>query len=456
MRYPDWLAYATAVIEEAGYNVKLVDGAAEGSTHLDMHNLAASLNPDVTILDVTTPSFYNDVRVAKIFKENGSLVVAVGPHVSALPEESLKESNGAFDVIARREYDYTVLDIIQHFEDGKGFEGVNGVTYMEGNKIKSTPDRPFIENLDALPFPAWHHLNFKNYYNAGYLNPYLDIIGGRGCPFKCTFCLWPQVMHGRKYRFRSPQNIVDEMEYDITTWPKTRELFFEDDTFTVNHKRAYQICKEIISRKIDVVWSCNSRCDVLDLKLLKYMKRAGCRMLLVGPESGSQRVLNNVKKGITLDEIRKFAELAKMAGLELHTCWVIGLPGETRHTIELTIRFSKELDTEQLQVSGAVPFPGTEFYEWAKKNGYLKAKKWSDWLDPYGEQTPVIEYPWLSAREIREACDRLLREYYFRPKQIIKLVLKTRDLADLGRKVNGVLKLIDYFVKKSVRSGLRG
>jgi radical SAM superfamily enzyme YgiQ (UPF0313 family) len=448
MRYPDWLAYATAVLEREGYDVKLIDGAAENLSLKDIIEIAHRLKPDLLIQDVTTPSFYNDVRIAKVFKEiANSTVVAVGPHVSALPEQSLRESYGAFDIIARREYDYTVLDIAKAIDKNEPLKNVVGITYIEDGEIHATPDRPFIEKLDELPFPAWHHLNLHNYYNPGYLNPYIDIIGGRGCPFRCTFCLWPQVMHGRKYRMRGAKNIVDEMVYDVAKWPFIKEIFFEDDTFTADRKRAYQICNEIISRGLDITWSCNSRCDVLDFNLLKQMKKAGCRMLLVGPESGSQQILNNVKKGITIDTIKKFVELAKKADLELHTCWVLGLPGETKETIKLTIRFAMEIDSEQLQVSGAVPYPGTEFYEWAKERGYLKAKKWSDWLDPLGEQKPVIEYPWLSAHEIREFCDKLLLIYYFRPRKLLSYTLSIKNIADLDRKIKALINLLNYFTK---------
>jgi len=200
------------------------------------------------------------------------------------------------------------------------------------------------------------------------------MIAGRGCPYRCSFCLYPQVMHGHKYRLRSAKNVVDEMEFDRNKYPYIKEIFFEDDTFLTNVNRAKEICDEIIKRDLDIKWSINCRCDVIDKELFQKMKKAGCRMVLVGPESGSQKILNNVNKNLKLNTVKKFVNVAKKTKLQIHSCFVLGLPGETKKTIQDTIQFAMELDTDTIQFSAAVPFPGTEFFNWTKKKGYLKAK----------------------------------------------------------------------------------
>lgn len=443
-RPPDWLAYATAVLEQEGHQVKLLDAAADNLNLDQVRKITESMQPEIIVLDSTTPSIYSDIEYARKLKEvTGAKTIMVGPHATAMDEETLRISKGAVDFIARREYDYTVRDLVSSI---RSFSRIEGISYLKNKKFVRNPDRPFIENLDELPFPAWHHINLKNYFDGLKLNPFLDVISGRGCPFRCTFCLWPQVMHGRGYRLRSPKNVVDEMEFDVQRYP-IKELFFEDDTFTANRKRANDICDEILNRKLKIAWSVNCRCDTGDLELFKNMKQAGCRELLIGPESGCQTILDNVKKGITVEGIRKFVKIAKESGLQVHACYVFGLPGETHETIETTIKFMKDLDTDSIQASAAVPFPGTELYDWAVEGGYLKAEKWSDWLDE-GEQSPVVDYPDLKQKEIVDSVDRALKEYYFRPGKITQLLFTSKNPADIVRLTKGAINLIQYMWKK--------
>ena len=341
--------------------------------------------------------------MCQIVKEEAdSKVIMVGPHATALPEETLKDANGAVDVICRGEYDYTVLDVVRCFEGCGDLDDILGISYIKNGEIKHNASRPFIQNLDELPFPAWHHLDIMKYFDGQKLYPYIDMISGRGCPNRCIFCLWPQVMHGLKYRLRSPKNVVDEMEYDIENWPKLKkgEIFFEDDTFTVNKKRAMQICKEILERDLDITWSVNARANHGDLELFKMMKKAGCRELLVGFESGDQGMLDRMNKNLTLEQSRAFVKLAHKAGLVVHGCFVLGLPGETRETMEKTIKFALELNLDSVQFSAAMPFPGTVYYKICEEQGLIKAKSWEDWLDG-GEQSTVVEYPGLSREEIK-------------------------------------------------------
>jgi radical SAM superfamily enzyme YgiQ (UPF0313 family) len=423
MRYPDWLAYAAGLLEREGFDTHFRDFIAENLTIKDVAEWVKAIEAGLIVLDVTTPSIFNDIECARACKEAtpSARIVFVGPHSTVFSAETLKEANGAVDVIARGEYDYTLLELAQAIEGGTAFEKIKGITFLsKDGSIVENEARALIENLDDIPFPAWHHLDVRRYRNNTYLYPFLDQISGRGCPQRCMFCQWPQVMHGRRYRYCSPERVVAEMRYNFERFP-IKEIFFEDDTLTTNTGRLRKICELLLQEKRKMVWSCNSRCDFLDFDLMKLMKEAGCRMLLIGPESGSQQILDNVHKHLRLEQVKEFVAKARRAGLSTHACWVIGLPGETKETIEQTIRFAKEVDTDTIQASSVMPLVGTELYQWAVEKGYLKASSWRDYVRE-GEQTAVMEYPHLKASEMNAAVNRLLKGYYFKPKIIMRLL----------------------------------
>jgi len=444
LRAPDWLAYATAVLEKENLNVKLYDFPAMNWGRKEFEEIVTAEKPDWVVLDSTTPSIYSDIKCAHSVKQlTNAKVIMVGPHASTLPEETLKIAEGSIDVIAIGEYDYTVRDIIKSAD----LENVKGIAYIRDGEVVKTDKRELIENLDELPFPAWHHLDLMKYFDGTKLHPYIDIFSGRGCPYNCSFCLWPQVMHGRRFRFRSPKNVVDEIEHDIELCPKVLkggEFFFEDDTFTVLKKNAMAICTEIINRNLKIKFSVNGRVDCAHLDMFLMMKEAGCRELLVGFESGSKLVLDNVKKKISLEQSRHFMDLANKAGIDVHGCFVMGLPGETEKSMHETIKFALSLGLHTVQFSAAVPFPGTEYYDYCKQRGYIKAKKWDEWLQRGGEQSPVVEYPGLTARLIEKYVDKGLKKFYFRPKYMLKFIAETKSKSDLYRKLRGFRNFINY------------
>ncbi len=447
LRAPDWLAYATAVLEKSGFPAKLYDFPAMGWEKAKFSSLIKEEEPDFVVLDSTTPSIYSDIDCAKIVKDNSSAkVIMVGPHISALPEETLKLGQGSIDVACIGEYDYTVKDIIENFNN---LDEVEGIAFYRNGQVKITESRPLIENLDDLPFPAWHHLDLMKYFDGGKLYPYIDIISGRGCPNKCIFCLWPQIMHGLRYRFRSPKNVVDEIEYDIKLFPQILkgEFFFEDDTFTVNKERAILICEEIMHRDLKITFSVNARVDNADWEMFKIMKKAGCRELLVGFESGSQEILDKVNKNITVEQSYKFMELAKMANLQVHGCFVLGLPGETEETAQKTIDFALGLGLTTVQFSGAVPFPGTDFFDLCDSQGLLLTKCWSDWLSS-GEQAGVVRYPNLNGERINYFVDLGLKKFYLRLDYILKFLFQTKSKNDFYRKLRGAWNFFSYLFNK--------
>ncbi len=449
LRAPDWLAYAAAVLEkEKDLDVRLFDFVAEERDKDYLRELIRKDKPDFVVLDSTTPSIYSDIECAGIVKEvsHSSKVIMVGPHISALPKETLALAEGCVDVGCIGEYDYTVRDVVRNYPH---LSDIKGIVFFKDNEPFVNPLRPLIEDLDALPFPAWKHLNLLKYFDGGKLHPYIDVISGRGCPNRCIFCLWPQVMHGLRYRFRSPENVVDELEYDIKLCPQVLkgEFFFEDDTFTVNKERAVLICEEILKRGLKINFSVNARADSADKGMFKVMKKAGCRELLVGFESGVQQILDNAHKNITVEQSYKFMELAKKEGLQVHGCFVIGLPGETEETAQKTVDFALSLGCDTVQFSGAVPFPGTVFFDMAKNNGWLKTEDWSMWLGE-GEQKGVVEYPGISEEKINYYVDLGLRKFYFRPGYIMRFLFNTRSFSDLYRKFRGAYNFIRYNMER--------
>jgi radical SAM superfamily enzyme YgiQ (UPF0313 family) len=444
LRAPDWLAYATAVLEDAGIDGRLYDFPAMGWTRDDLALLVKKEQPDWVVLDSTTPSIYSDLECARLCKEVSSTrVIMVGPHASTLPEETLKLGNGAVDVICIGEYDFTVRDVIAHVHD---LENVEGICYLDGLTPVRTGQRALIHDLDSLPFPAWHQLDLLRYFDGSKLHPYIDIFSGRGCPHRCAFCLWPQVMHGRRTRLRSPERVVDEIEHDIRLCPQVLqggEFFFEDDTFTAVKSHAIAISEEILRRGLRITFSVNARVDDANPGMFRIMKRAGCRELLVGFESGDQGILDRIGKKATPDDARRFMEIANQEGIDVHGCFVLGLPGETVETMEKTISFALGLGLHTVQFSGAVPFPGTQYYEYCQEQGLITAERWDAWLND-GEQTAVVEYPGLTAAQINEAIDRGLKSFYLRPSYMVKFLFQTRSTSDLYRKLRGAKNFFSY------------
>ena len=445
-RHPDYLCQAIAVLEEAGHECRFIDGAAKDLSLEETRGEVEAFRPQVVVIQATTPSIYSDLGYARMCKEavgDGCLTVAVGAHVSAEAEDTLRKSGGFLDVVARGEYDYTLRDVA----DGLPREEILGISYATGESVIHNPARPLIEDLDQLPFPAWQHIDPYDYPDAGKLYPFITLMGGRGCEGRCTFCLFPQVMYGQHYRSRSPDRVVDEIEYDLALFPFLKEVMFEDDTLTLKQHlpRLRAICEEILRRGIKISWSANSRADLRDLETLRLMKRSGCRMLCVGFEFGNQQILNNVRKGIKLEHTREFAELAWKVGIRVHGCFMIGGPGETRETARQTIEHAKSLPIDTVQFSGVCAYPGTEYYNWVKESGCLVPQDWPQWVDQNLEQRAVISFPQLPVDEINELVDQGLREFYLRPRQMWRMLRNIRSWADVKTKWHGLMSFVDYF-----------
>lgn len=440
-RHPDWMLIAAAVLEKAGHNIKFVDGAAQNLDRQDIKDILVNFRPELVVCHTTTPTIYNDISYCRLSKEAcNSMTVLIGPHVTVLPEDTFKNAVNCVDIIIRGEYDYVLRDIA----NGADKADIKGISYLDDGNIINNPERELLD-VNELPFPAWHHIKPQWYRDAGKLYPFLTLISARGCFGRCTFCRDTPVMYGRQLRLRDAEIVIDEIEYDLKLFPQIKEIMFETDTFSAVTEHVQNICEEILKRRLKIKWSCNVRVD-MDLKLLPLMKRAGARMLMVGFEFGTQHALDAVKKGVTLEQSKRFSETAHRLGFIQHGCFMVGAPGETEDMVRKTIKFATSLPLDTVQFSGICAYPGTELYEWAKQNGFLIAKDWPEWVDGNGEQITLLDYPQLKKQRIDALIDEGLKRFYLRPTQVFKMAFNIKGSADLKRKIYGLRSFIDYFL----------
>jgi hopanoid biosynthesis associated radical SAM protein HpnJ len=370
---------------------------------------------ELVIIYTSTPSFVNDARIASELKMQQPKVMIgfVGPHVSVLPEESLLNAP-AVDFVVRREFEFPVQEIAR----GKPLSEVKGVTWRDGENIRHNPDSLPVTDLDSLPSVIdvyKRDLAIESYYNGYLAHPYMSIYTARGCPAQCTFCLWPHTFSGRNYRVRSPRSVQKELALAKKYFPQVKEFFLDDDTFTVNPARAEEVARAIAP--LGITWSATARPNV-PYRTLKALKESGLRLLLVGYESGCDEILRNVRKGISTDVARRFTKDCKALGIAIHGCFIVGLPGETRETIERTISYACEIDPETIQVSLPAPYPGTVFYQQAVENGWLVE---TDLVHSDGAQDCPIHYESLSNKDICTLRDHFYKRFYFRPKVMLRL-----------------------------------
>jgi len=371
-----------------------------------------------------------------------------------VPDEVLRDAADDVDAYARGEFDYTIRDLA----NGTSLKDCEGLSWWNDGEIVTNPERPYIENLDGLAFPAWHHLDINDYHDGAKLFPFLTSITGRGCRYRCSYFQIPQVMNGHRYRTRSVENVVDEMEHNLKLFPNLKEIMFEDDTLTMRiaRDRLIELCEEIIRRELPLFWSANARVDLNDVETLKLMKRSGCRMLCVGFEFGNQEILNNVKKGTTIDQMYTFSENARKAKLRIHGCFMFGGPNETEATARETIKMSQELKIDTAQFTGVVAYPGTTYYDWAKKEGTLIPQNWRDWVDDDFEQKGVVDLPGLSKEKIQPLIDEGLKNFYLRPSQMWRMAVNISDWSDVKAKYHGPKSFLGYFNASSKKKNFVG
>ena len=411
--YPTWLAQPAALVPDS----KLIDAPPHGLSMPAV--LAEARGADLAVLHTSAPSFASDIKAIEALKSANPRLKAglIGAKVAVEPEASLQASS-AIDFVAREEFDFTIREIA----DGKDWSTIAGLSFRNANgAIVHNEPRPILENMDLLPFvtPVYKRdLNIENYF-IGYLkHPYLSFYTGRGCKSRCTFCLWPQTIGGHRYRTRSVGHVVEEVRWAKHALPQVNEFFFDDDTFTDDLRRTEAIAREL--GKLGVTWSCNAKANV-PRDTLRVMRDNGLRLLLVGYETGNQQILHNIKKGMRVDVARRFTKDCHELGITIHGTFILGLPGETKDTIQETIRFATEINPHTIQVSLAAPYPGTFLHNQALENGWLDEAN-AELVDDRGVQIAPLHYPHLSHSEIFHSVEEFYRRFYFRAPKIASIV----------------------------------
>lgn len=407
--YPTWLAQPAALVAGS----RLVDAPPAGLGVAEVAALAPGY--DLAVLHTSTPSFAGDARVAEALRaaHPALRIGMVGAHVAVQREAALAAAP-AVDFVTGEEFDFTIGEVAE----GRPLGEVAGLSYREGTELRRTPPRRPLEDMDRLPFvvDVYHRDLVIEQYVIGYLrHPYVSLYTGRGCRSRCTFCLWPQTVGGHRYRTRSVGHVVAEIARATRLFPQVREYFFDDDTFTDDRPRAEAVARGL--GRLGVTWSCNAKANV-PRETLRVLRDNGLRLLLVGYESGSQSILNNVRKGVRVEAARAFTREAKALGITIHGTFILGLPGETRETIRETLAFARDIDPHTLQVSLAAPYPGTELYRQALEQGWLESP---GLVDAGGVQVSALGYPHLSRGEIFDSVDAFYRRFYFRPRKIFAL-----------------------------------
>src|SRR5277367_6324295 len=411
--YPTWLAQPAAMVPDS----KLIDAPPHNTSLAEV--VAEARNFDLAVVHTSTPSFASDVKAITALKDaNPALKVGLIGAKAAVDAEGTLKAAPVVDFAARNEFDFTIKEVA----DGRDWKSILGLSYRDANgRIQHTPERPILENMDDLPFvtPVYKRDLDINRYFGGYLkHPYLSFYTGRGCKSRCTFCLWPQTVGGHNYRVRSIEHVIAEVKYAREAFPEVKEIFFDDDTLTDNLPRVEALAKEL--GQLGVTWSCNAKANV-PRNTLEILKANGLRLLLVGYESGNQKILHNIKKGILVDVARRFTKDCHELGIVIHGTFILGLPGETRETIQETLNFAKDVNPRTLQVSLAAPYPGTFLYRQAKENGWLFNEE-IDLLTQEGTQIAPLNYPHLGHTEIFDSVESFYKKFYFRPSKIASIL----------------------------------
>lgn len=407
---PLGIAYIAAVLEENSVDVEIIDAAALEMSWETLESEIRKKNPDLLAITALTPTISNAMQTAELVKKTcpQATVVMGGYHPTFNYQEIL--DTGFVDIVVMGEGEYTMLDLVETLSEGGDLSQVKGIAY--GDVV--TPARPLITNLDEMPFPARHLLPMDHYKILNMKLHTATMISGRGCPMQCSFCA-SAALHGRQLRMRSPSNVVDEMEHLINDHGAGM-IAFMDDTFTLKPSRVAEICDEIINRDLNVYWGCTARADTLSDELMYKLSESGCITMFLGVESADQQQLDRVNKQLTIDKIRSAFALARKNDIRTIASVVLGMPGDTKDSIQRTINFVRELNPSYALFSLATPYPGTRFYQEAVQGNLIKVKDWSK----YTLLSPVLETVDCSMDELKKMQKTAFRQFYLRPVYLLK------------------------------------
>ena len=422
--YPIWTAYTLALLREHGLTPLFLDCMVENLNIEQTILEAREMAPDMIVIETSTPSIEIDLDTTKQLKEAlGVPTVLIDCHVSYFHQELIKEPY--VDFIVRGEFDMSVTHLAEAVRDKGDLHEVSGITWKTPDgEVVVNPDRPLIKDLDSLPYPA-RDLVIQSKYRQElcHYKPYFQLFTGRGCPFNCIFCLWPRALFRNKVRLRKVSKVIDEIVY-LQKEYGAREIFMYDDTLNISIQRVMKICHELLERNVNIHWLCQLRADKCSLDMFQLMKKSGCRLVVIGVESGSQELLDHsIDKRITLDQARNAVKWAKEVNITAHLTFVLGVPGETRETIRQTYEFIQEVQPDAFQVSVATPYPGTRYYELIKEQPH----NWKDFDGNCG----AAFCEGLTKEDLNQAIHRMYLDYYFTPAKIAKKILGMRSWDDV-------------------------
>lgn len=453
---PLGLVYIAAVLREAGHDVNLIDPENQDMTYEVMASLVQKENPDIVGITSVTSNFGNAIKVAETVKRSGnSLVVLGGVHATSLPDEIL-EKHPEIDLVVVGEGEITMRELCSTMDSGEkvDYSTIPGLAFRnDSGQVEKSPPRPLIMDLDSLPFPARDFLPMEKYNVQIHLSSVKGVkatmLSSRGCPNFCTFCACHVTM-GRKYRLRSIESVVDEMEHLVTEY-NVKYIQFYDDTFTIKYQRVVDICNLIIKRNLKVKWFAHARVNTVDEELFRLMKRAGCAHVSFGIESGNQEILKSIRKGTTLDQARKAVAACQRAGLKTLTTWMIGNPGETPETIQDTIDFAVELNPDIAVFSILVPLPGTEVYN--KYRGVLfdTSVNWEDYKTLSTSNKLALKSNTMTNEMLFNFLHTAWKRFYLRPNYLLRQIWRMQGWAEFSYYVQGAFGIFREFLLTRVK-----
>ena len=426
---PIGICYLAGFLEQHDFNVEILDAEVLNySLEQTLKHISES-NPNIICISIITTTYPNSITLAKKIKERFPAIIIIvgGPHITAVPKQSIE--NECFDVGVVGEGEQTLLEIVEEHPDNN-WSKIDGVIYRDNGKIVMTNPRSLMKDLNVLPFLPYHLLPDIRLYtmqlHSTRATPSASIMGSRGCPFQCIYC--DKSVFGTKYRTRTPKNIVNEMEHIANNFG-AKEIMFHDDNITLDRQHIISICENIIKKNLKVYWACNARVDSLDKELLYKMKKARCWMIAVGIESGNQKILDIANKKITLNNVRKTVTLINRIGIKVRGYFMLGLPGETKETIEDTINFALSIPLNTAEFTICTPFPNTYLYNHVSEYGTLDNHDYSK----FSEMFPVFVPFGLTADYLSKKQDEGHKRFYLRFSKIIDFILQIKSINDIKR-----------------------
>jgi anaerobic magnesium-protoporphyrin IX monomethyl ester cyclase len=445
LQYPLYLGYTSAQLKKLGHEVFYIDSVYQELNEEQTNKKVQEIKPDVIIMETTTPSIEYDFKYMTKMKElTNAFIIATGTHVSYFTKEAMEECK-AIDMIIKGEYDSRINEIFTNF---KHPDKVKGLMIRKDGKVIDTGKPELPENLDSMPFPDRETIPIGWYGEAWYnKRPFINIMTSRGCPYQCTFCLYPNIFEGHKWRKRSIDNVIAELKEVVQKYG-VKEINIDDPTFNISKERVIEFCRKLRENKINILWTCNARVDNIDEEMLSEMKKAGCKMIRYGVESGSVEVLKNMKKGITIEQIKRAFTLTKKQGILALGGFMFGFPYDTKKSIEETLKLAKELKPDLIQASIPMAYPGTPLYEEAKRDKKLVINSWSDFDMTKG---PIVKTIDMEKKELEAILNRVYKEFYFRPSFVVQTITHIRrpsDISRLSRTFFSLVKTVRFYKKQ--------